>query len=64
MRGAKGGACWEILVAVFGLSMPCPEQVIPVWPGVAIGRRLQSGRYGAAGGPLIHKPGMTLIGVQ
>src|SRR5271167_1068209 len=29
-----------------------------------IGRRLQSGRYGAAGTPLIHKLDMTLIGVQ
>jgi hypothetical protein len=32
--------------------------------GWLIGRRLRSGRYGAAGRPLIHKPGMTLIGVQ
>ena len=29
-----------------------------------IAKPLRSGRYGAAGTPLIHKPGMTLIGVQ
>jgi hypothetical protein len=29
-----------------------------------IAKPLRSGRYGAAGTPLIHKPGMALIGVQ